>query len=123
VPSATATSVLTGFLSISAGSRERLTVRTVREGERLQTTGLIVQTAEDPQGLFDVALMDGENLVAPVDQPFTMATDEVQLPGTSVYAAGDDITVRLDATDRETSIDVSVLVPVVDPTVETLDGS
>jgi len=98
------------FRTISASSRERVVVGTVGEGAAFRATALAVSTVQDPGGDLDVALFNGQEQVTPESDPATMATDDIGLPSDSLYDVGDEITVELDARDRNSSIDVTVIV-------------
>jgi len=99
--------------TVTAGSRDRLTVATIGEGRSVVSQALQVQTVQDPGGDFDVALFNGEEKVTPEENRYTMTTDEVLIPGAARYDTGDDIDVELDGRDRTADTDVSVLVGVV----------
>lgn len=98
------------FRTVTSGSRERAVIGTVKEGSAFRATSLSVATVQDPGGDFDVALFNGQEQVTPVEDPATMATDELSLPADSLYDVGDDITVELDAQDANSDIDVTVVV-------------
>lgn len=98
------------FRTIPASSRERVVVGTVGEGATFRATAFAVTAVQDPGGDLDVALFNGQEQVTPEIDPATMATDEIGLPADSLYDVGDEITVELDARDRSSSIDVTVIV-------------
>jgi hypothetical protein len=98
------------FTTISAGTRERVTVGTVKEGAVFRSSALAVATVQDPGGDLAVGLFNGQEQVSPVEDTAVMATDELALPAVTGYDVGDDITVELDARNRSADIDVTVVV-------------
>jgi|APHM01.1.fsa_nt_gi hypothetical protein len=98
------------FRQVAAGTRERAVVGTIAEGRVVEAHSLAVTTVTDPGGDLDVALFNGQEQVTPEERKATMATDELTLPASSVYDTGSDITVELDARDRNNAIEVTSVV-------------
>jgi hypothetical protein len=110
-----ATSSHTASVSVSSGSRKRVTVVQLDDGSSALARSLYVSTDSNPQGDLDVALFDGQSQVAPEEGKHSMRESEVTIPGTSLYDTGDNIDVELDNRDNASTVNVSVLVVVTNP--------
>jgi hypothetical protein len=98
------------FTTVTAGTRTRLSVAEISEGRMFVGTRLSVATVQDPGADLEVALFSGQEQVTPVRSKAVMATDELDLPASTLYDTGDEITVELDARNRSSDIDVTVIV-------------
>lgn len=109
------TTAFTVNVTVSSASRTRATVGTIEEGENFVSTAFAVTAVSDPGGDMDIALMNGQEQVAPEEDRHTMATDEVVLPAVALYDTGSTIEAELDNRDNTSQLEVSVLVAGIEP--------
>jgi len=111
----TETTAFTTSAVVGSSSRTRATVGTIQEGENFVSTAFSVTAVSDPGGDMDVALMNGQEQVAPEEDRHTLATDEVVLPAVALYDTGSTIEAELDNRNNNSELEVSVLVAGIEP--------